>query len=106
MATGFIYLFSNCILKTINEAVVEGMCKTVHKHASSERHLGIDRFAIEAVVDWAAPTTARATPVLTAAMNKTFNGKEWNFFAKTSGYQVSEVVDRKLKEFSKISFCE
>ena len=56
-AGDWLFLFTNCILKTVNEAVVEGMCKIVHKHANPERNLSIERFAMEAVIDWNGPST-------------------------------------------------
>ena len=43
----FLWVYNHCILKTANEAVVEGMCKFISKQADSVRGLSFQRYANE-----------------------------------------------------------
>ncbi len=42
----FLWVYNHVLLKTANEAVVEGMCKGVSKHADSIRGVSFGRYAI------------------------------------------------------------
>ncbi len=41
----FLWVYNHCILKTANEAVVEGMCKFISQQADSVRGLSFQRYA-------------------------------------------------------------
>jgi hypothetical protein len=42
----FLWVYNHCLLKTSNEAVVEGMCKVVGKQADKGRGLGFGRYVM------------------------------------------------------------
>ena len=41
----FLWVYNHCLLKTVNEAVVEGMCKFISQQADSVRGLSFQRYA-------------------------------------------------------------
>ena len=106
----WLYIFNHCVLKTVNEAVVEGMGSIVDKHADPKRGLSQDRYVKESIIDWNSPQTHECEGFLCAALNKHFKGEDWNFSSsdKRHGrYQVhtdSAVIDRLKKIESKKPF--
>ncbi len=45
-SSAFLWIYENCILKTSNEAVVEGMCKFISKQADTIGGLSFQMYAI------------------------------------------------------------
>ena len=52
---GILALFEQSVLKTRNEAVVEGMGSIVSYHADPQRHLSLDMYNMEGFVDYNGP---------------------------------------------------
>ena len=77
----FLYLFQHCASKTMCEAVVEGMGSVWDASSGARRHQRFEVSVKEAVIAWTAPQPYQdvANPFLTAALNRHFNGKPWNF---------------------------
>jgi hypothetical protein len=105
-----LFLLNHCILKTINEAVVESMGCTVDLHADSGRHLHNEKYSMEAVISRNGPTLAHADSLIEAALDmyfkeKTSNGK-WHF--KSAGgsalNNAGKVMVRHNTEKSKLKF--
>ena len=87
-----LHLFAHCAMKTMNEAVVEGMGGVWDRAASSGRHLSFDESVAEAVVAWSAPQPyhAEAVPFINESLEHLF-GSEW---AKRFQHQDGARVDR------------
>ena len=64
----WLYIFNHCVLKTVNEAVVEGMGSIVDKHAYPKRGLSQDRYVKESIIDWNGPQTHECEGFLCAAL--------------------------------------
>lgn len=52
---GILSLIEQCVLKTHNEAVVEGMGSIVHRHADPQRHLSLEAYNMEGFIDYNGP---------------------------------------------------
>jgi hypothetical protein len=111
----YIYMYQHCALKTMNEAVVEGMCSVVSRHATGVRGLSFNKYGMESIIVWNAPIPHKADAFLSAAVDLYFKGKKhgWRFFSvDTNRNRVaaartnSVVIDRHLKEQSKFPFME
>jgi len=65
----------------MNEAVVEGMGSVWDASTEARRHQRFEVGVEEAVIAWTAPQPYHdeAEPFLTAALNRHFNNKPWNF---------------------------
>lgn len=81
-----LYLLNHCILKTINEAVVESMGCCVDVHASGKRGLSAEKYSMEAVIDRNGPPLAQADSLIKNALdsyfaehNGTQGGGTWHF---------------------------
>ena len=77
----YLYLFQHCATKTMCEVVVEGMGSVWDASSGARRHQLFHVSVKEAVIAWTAPQPYHdvAEPFLTAALNRHFNGKPWNF---------------------------
>ncbi len=106
----WLYLFNHCVLKTVNEAVVEGMGSVVDKHADGRRGLSQERYVMESIIDWNGPESHECESFLEAALNRHFKGEDWNFGStdqRHGRYQVSvlsSVIDRLKNVSSKCPF--
>jgi hypothetical protein len=65
-------MYMHCVLKICNDAVVEGMCSVVAKHAFGTRGLIFDVYAKESIIDYNAPHRAHMTLFITKALDHTF----------------------------------
>ena len=74
----FLHLFAQCVMKTMNEAVVEGMGGMWDQAASSRRHLSFEHSVEEAVIAWSAPQPyhPEAIPFINQSLEHLF-GSEW-----------------------------
>ena len=107
----WLYLFEHFALKSVSEAVVEGMGSKVDKFCDARRHLGIDGYAKGAMILWNAPVTHKCAPFLTAVANRIFKGKQWNFASTDQRHRYlktdhGQVIDRLGSEHSKFPFLE
>jgi len=68
----WLYLFTHCILKSRNEAVVEGMGCALDNHAAPGRHLQMEQFTAEAMIHWNGPAAHQCENFLTLALNDYF----------------------------------
>ena len=108
----WLQLFNLCVLKTQNEAVVEGMGSTVDKHAKGQRHLNQENYASETFVDYNGPESHECEGVLTEALHRLFKTKskgDWRFNSidrqgRAKPWFVSKLVDRHKRKKSKLSF--
>ena len=108
----FLWVYNHCILKTGNEAVVEGMCKFIARQADSERGLSMGRYAKEARIVWNVPLQHEADPFLTEALNHYF-AKEgrWHFYSTDKTNRplvnyISKVIDKLKKRLSRFTFMK
>ncbi len=95
--------------ETQNEAVVESEGSCIDKHATGGRHLSQEALVMESVVHWNAPAPHRADDFIRDALNHYFDGPTWHFTTtdnRAKVHTVSEVIDRLLKDDSKLSFME
>jgi len=76
----FLWVYTQCLLKTGNEDVVEGMCKVIGRHADSTRGLSIGRCAMEARLVWNATLQHEADAFLAESLDHFFGpGEKWHF---------------------------
>ena len=114
----WLYVFQHCALKTCNEAVVEGMGCIVDQHATPGRHLSMEAYAKEAIIDYNGPLLHEADAFLMASVDRYFNRTNANgtttvqphhFFHKQaacfSKFTYSEVIDHRLDERGKLDFA-
>lgn len=100
------------LLKTGEEAVVEGMCKYIGRQADSTRGLSIGKYAMEARLVWNAPLQHEADPFLKESLDHYFGpGNKWHFYSNDKKNRVlvnrvSKVIDRLRKRLSKFSFMK
>jgi hypothetical protein len=101
-------LFSHCSMKTSNESVVESMGNVLDRHADSKRGLAIEKFTKEAFIHWNIPVSHKRREFLVACLNRRFDGNsDWHFVTNgISKFRVSEVVDRLMRDTSKLPFLE
>ena len=108
----FMYLLSHCILKTVNEAVVESMGMVVDVHADPRRHLSSEKYVEEAVVHRNGPPLAQADPMIKAALDFWFKfhnqqgGGSWRFkqVQKRFFRATSIAVDNEERKQAKLPF--
>ena len=106
------YLLSHCILKTVNEAVVESMGMVVDVHADPRRHLSSEKYVEEAVVHRNGPPLAQAGPMIKAALDFWFkfhnqrSGGSWRFkqVQKRFFRATSIAVDNEERKQAKLPF--
>ena len=112
----YIYLLANCVLKTINEAVVESQGCCVDVHADPKRHLNAVTYAMEAFIDRNGPPLAKADRVLIEAIDAysrehhaTQGGGGWHYHtahsssrSKQSG--ISKVCEGEENKKAKFPF--
>lgn len=114
----WLYVFQHCALKTCNEAVVEGMGCIVDQHATPGRHLSMEAYAKEAIIDYNGPLLHEADAFLMASVDRYFTRTNANgtttvqphhFFHKQaacfSKFTYSKVIDHRLDERSKLDFA-
>mmetsp|Transcript_13174 Transcript_13174/g.34089 ORF Transcript_13174/g.34089 Transcript_13174/m.34089 type:complete len:222 (-) Transcript_13174:129-794(-) len=118
LCPGFMYMYVHCVLKICNEAVVEGMCSVVAKHATGTRGLIFDMYAKESIVDYNAPHRAHSTPFITKALDHYFGQKtyqrvkpvdKWRFLRTDNNLWrnaslLSEMLTNRLTETSRLEF--
>ena len=108
----WLYIVYHCALKSMNEAVVEGMGCIVDKHAAPERHLSMETYSKEAMIHYNAPLVHEAESFLVNSLDVMFEKnvkKAWHFVARDSKYAVhgtSEVIKRQKLQSSKFSFMK
>ena len=114
----YIYMYQHCALKICNEAVVEGMCSVVSKHADGAMSLTFTHLAMESMIDYNKPVAANGDKLLTEALNLLFSQKNyahgggWRFFRTDSNKHrlvstvVSPMIDRIKKEESSLHIME
>ena len=75
---GYLHLFAHCALKTMNEAVVEGMGGVWDRAAEAGRHLSFEASVEEAVLAWSAPQPyhVEAVSFINDSLVKLF-GDDW-----------------------------
>ena len=110
----FLHLYQLCVLKIANEAVVEGMCSIVDRHAEGQRGLHMEHYKWEGIVHWMMPAQDKCEQFLKDSLemysNKTQKDDKQVRFLSTDKSQrtlksfVSLVVDRIVAEDSKFSF--
>ena len=110
-APRFLWVYNHVLLKTGNEAVVEGMCKVIGRHADSTRGLSIGRYAREARLVWNAPSQHEADPFLKESMDQHFRPSKWHFYSGDKKNmplvsKISKVIDRLKKRLSKFLFMK
>jgi len=108
-----LHIYCMTVLKTANEAVVEAMCGFVDKHAVGQRGLSFAMYAYESIVHFNMPSPARSDQFIKDALRLYGQVTQQSGivrFLSTDKKQrylttdVSEVVDRRMAEESKLSF--
>ena len=105
-----LYLFTHCVLKTANEAVVEGMGSIVDRHADPRRGLSPDNYTKEAMIHFNGPLLHEADQLLSDALDRNFKGNKWHFHQTSAAGQaghfsiMSKVMHRLSQERSKLPF--
>jgi hypothetical protein len=77
LAPAYLYLYQHMALKSFCEAVVEGMCSVVAKHATGVRSLCFDMYAKESIVDYNAPDRTQSNAFITKALDHLFASKAY-----------------------------
>jgi hypothetical protein len=104
----FLYLYQHCALKSVPEAVVEGMGSVWDRCATPGRHLTFEAGVQEAVICWNAPKPHMdaCIPFLDRALLVHFNGKPPHFThvsaAASRGVVQSKVVQKHRNEKPKL----
>ena len=88
---GYLHLFAHCALKTMNEAVVEGMGSVWDASADAVRHPSFKQSVEEAVIAWSAPQPyhAAAVPFVNRALTHCFGSSDWGSHFAHLDKQVS-----------------
>ena len=108
----FLWVYNHVLLKTGNEAVVEGMCKVIGRQADSTRGLSIGRYAKEARLVWNMPLQHEADAFLKESLDQHFGpGNKWHFYSvdkrnRPLVTRISKVIDRLKLRVSKFSFMK
>eukprot|EP00951_Prasinocladus_malaysianus_P017610 scaffold139047_cov32-Prasinocladus_malaysianus.AAC.2 len=108
----YLWVYEFMVLKIANEAVVEGMCSTIAKHASPERGLSFEKYAREAMLHWNMPTQNEADDFLKDALDYHFrNQNGWHFWSHDKKNRallpiISKVIDRLNNQKSKFFFMK
>jgi hypothetical protein len=71
-----LYLLSHCMMKTVNEAVVESMGCTVDQHANEGRHLSNNKYSMEAMIHRNGPPLHLADSLIKTALDRYFARRE------------------------------
>ena len=101
----FLALALKIAVKTPNEAVVESIGSILNLHSAPNRNCNQKTYHNELMIDWNGPPVSKADNIIKEALDLHFSGRnKWHFKVTSSKFAVSEVVDRKLKEPSKLSF--
>ena len=112
-AEAALHIYCMTILKTANEAVVEGMCGFVDKHAEGQRGLSFVMYAYEAIVHFNMPAQNKCSLFIKDALRLYGEATQHNGvvrFVSTDLKQrtlttfVSKVIDRIRAQESKLSF--
>jgi hypothetical protein len=108
-----LHLYQMCALKSMNEAVVEGMCKVVDEHAQGNRGLSLHRYAYESIIHYNMPSQKGVACFINSCLQR-YATKYTNCsilrFHSTDKKQralksfVSQTVDRHMKNLSRLSF--
>ena len=109
----FLHLYQMCALKSMNEAVVEGMCKVVDTHAIGGRGLDLKRYAYESIIHYNMPAINECREFIRACIERYSNKfKKCSMlrFHSTDKRQralrsfVSKTVDRHRGKQSRLTF--
>ena len=109
----YMWLYQHVVLKVMNEAVVEGMCSVIGRHAAKGRGLSFRQYAMEAIISWHAPLPHEAGSFIRAALDEHFRGVAqedfWNFTSYDRSNRLltsvdSPVIDNLKKKRSKYPF--
>jgi hypothetical protein len=114
----WLYLFNHMVLKTMNEAVIEGQGKFMNMHGTSVRNPTHTTLVMEAMLHYQGPHPAKCEAFLIRALDLHFaknkdttQGSKWHFLpvkgqATYTREFTSKVVERIMKETSKLPFLE
>ena len=100
------------LLKTGSEAVVEGMCKVIGRHAYSTRGLFIGRYENEVRIVWNAPLLHEADSSTKESLDQHFGpGSKRHFYSvdkrtRPLVTKISKVNDMLKNRASKFSFMK
>lgn len=108
-----LHFYQMCALKSMNEAVVEGMCKVVDQHAGGNRGLSLERYAYESILHYNMPAQNHCTDFIKSSLKR--YAKKYNKcgilrFYSTDKKQralksyLSKTVDRLMASSSRLSF--
>ena len=109
----FLHMYQACALKINCEAVVEGMCSVVDKHAVGQRGCDIKRYAWESILDWNSPAPHLADDFLLESLSELgkrnkANALKFNSVDSRGADRlktvVSAVIDKMRRRKSKFSF--
>ena len=77
---GYLHLFAHCALKTMNEAVVEGMGSMWDASADAVRHPTFQESLEEAVIAWSAPQPfhPEAVPFVNRSLTHLYGTSNWS----------------------------
>jgi hypothetical protein len=112
-ASPYLFIYVLVVLKIANEAVVEGMCGFVDKHAIGHRGLKFENYAFESIVHYNMPAQAHSNDFIFASLRKYgemfLGGKPLRFTSNDKQQRslhsfISKVVDRLNGVLSKLSF--
>ena len=89
----YLHLFAHCALKTMNEAIVEGMGSVWDASADAVRHPSFEQSVEEAVIAWSAPQPyhAEAIPFINRALTHLFRSSDWSSHFSHVNQQISRV---------------
>lgn len=103
----FLTLALKLLCKSPNESVVECIGSVAELHAKPQRNANYRVYETELHIDWNGPNLTKARPLIERALDRHFGSrKKWHFKTGNSKYFTSKVVDRKMKESSRLSFME
>ena len=109
----FLHFYQMCALKSMNEAVVEGMCKVVDLHASGNRALLLERYAYESIIHYNMPTMSESADFIKACLKRYANEFSkcgvLRFYSKDKKQRalktfLSRTLDRHMASSSRLSF--
>jgi hypothetical protein len=69
-AIPYLFIYMLAVLNIANEAVVEGMCGFVDKHAIGKRGLNFENYAFESIVHYNMPAQAHSNDFIFASLRK------------------------------------
>ena len=93
--------------KSLNESIVESIGSVAELHARPLRNASPQVYENELHIDWNGPKMSQDKPLIERALDRHFGSrKQWHFKVGETKYVTSNVVDRQIKEASRLSFME